>query len=155
MAAAIELLGLNIVSDLIEGLGVYLPQVLGGILILLIGLVLGDVCRHTVVGAASQAGIPYAQGLGNAIRIAILSVAIMVALDQLGVENRVLILALGTTLAMTLGAVALAFWPGRTYNRQQHGGDPPVAQALPDRRSGAYRRCGRADSGYHPDSRRH
>lgn len=112
IAAAIEALGLEKVSDLFGGATTYLPRVLLATLIVFAGILLGDLARRWTLRAARGAGIPLAESLGRAAQVVLIAVAVLIALDQLGIESRVLILALAIAAGSTFGATALAFGLG-------------------------------------------
>jgi small-conductance mechanosensitive channel len=110
-AAAGEVLGLSVASS---GLGVlvrYLPSVLAATLIVMVGLVLGNVTRGAIGTFSTAAGVD-GRVPGQLARYTIVFVAVVVALDQIGIESTLLILAAGIMLAALAGSAALAIGLG-------------------------------------------
>jgi small-conductance mechanosensitive channel len=106
-ALAGEVLGLAVASNGLSLLMRYLPSVLAAVVILLAGLVLSNLARDAVVTVLTSAGIAGALP-GQFVRVAVLLLMTVVALDQIGIDSTLLILAVGIVLAAILGSVALA-----------------------------------------------
>lgn len=112
IAAATEQLGLAVVSAGLSNLARYLPKVLAAALIAFAGFVLGSAARSAVAAAAARAQVAYASVLGQLVRVLVLTVAIVIALDQAGVDSTLLILITAITLGSVVGGAALAFGLG-------------------------------------------
>ena len=112
LAAAVEALGLPAVSEVVGLVTAYLPRVLAGILILLIGVWSGEFVRTLLSGAASRAGIAYGDLLARGTQIMIILVMAIIAIDQLGIDSTILVTTAATIFAATFGAAALAFGLG-------------------------------------------
>jgi len=108
-AAATETLGLPVVATWLGGLSTYLPRILVGVLILLGGFLAGSLARDTITSAAGAAGIAYSLLLGRLAYGAILLVAVVTGIDQIGIESRFLTLAIAIIIGSLVGAAALAF----------------------------------------------
>lgn len=106
-ALAGETLGLEAATAGLTLLMQYLPSVLAAVLIALAGLVLGNLARSAVSTFATTAGID-GKVPGQLVRYGVLLLAAVVALDQIGVDSTLLILAVGISLAALLGSAALA-----------------------------------------------
>jgi small-conductance mechanosensitive channel len=106
-ALAGEVLGLAAATAGLTLLMQYLPSVLAAVLIALTGLVLANLARDAVTTFAGSAGID-GRVPGQLVRYGVLLLAAVVALDQIGVDSTLLILAVGITLAALLGSAALA-----------------------------------------------
>jgi small-conductance mechanosensitive channel len=65
-----------------------------------------------VTRTAASANIAYADVLGRASKAAILLLAALVALDQIGVDSTLLILVTAIVVGVVLGGLALAFGIG-------------------------------------------
>jgi small-conductance mechanosensitive channel len=109
VAAAMEALGLSVVTSALGRLAGYLPTVLAAALVLLAGLVVGNLSQSVVSKTASSAGLVYAEMLGRAGKVAVLLLTGVVALDQVGVDSTLLILVFSIVIGMVLGGLALAF----------------------------------------------
>ncbi len=112
IAAAIELMGLSAVSEVLGEAAAYLPRVLGALLILGAALWLGEVARTVVTRAMARSRIGRAELVGRLSQIATVTVGLILAVDQLGVNSTVLVVMLVAIFACTFGAGALAFGLG-------------------------------------------
>lgn len=113
LVAALDLLELYQVNIFLREVMLnYLPHVIAAVLILLIAAVIADVVQNIVAGAAKATGMTSARFLGKVSKWAIWMVAILAALDQLGVaSNFVQTLFTGLIVALSL-ALGLAFGLG-------------------------------------------
>lgn len=109
IVAAADILQLDIfvkwLSDLVE----YFPSLLAGALIVLAGIIIGAITRDLVEAAATTAGISQSQLLGKTVYITILAIAIIIGINQIGIDTTLLFVLAAIILAMTLGGLALAF----------------------------------------------
>jgi small-conductance mechanosensitive channel len=112
VAAAADTLGLPVLSTSLAGIGYYLPRLLGALLILVLGLVVGNLAREGVAAAASAAGAPFAAAVGQTARAAIMTAAGLIAVAELGVDITLLTAIISVTLLAVLGAFAVAFGLG-------------------------------------------
>ena len=112
IAAATAELELPIITDAITSLARYLPRVLAATVIVFMGLVLGSLARSATSAAASRAGFDHAPLLGQASKIVVVLLASVIALEQLGVDSNLLMLALIIVLGSFIGGGALAFGLG-------------------------------------------
>jgi small-conductance mechanosensitive channel len=111
-AAAVEVLGLPIMTDLLGRVVAYLPNLLAAVVIAFGGFVAARIARAAVAKAAVAADITHAGTLANAVNALILLMALVIALEQLGVNGRVLELTLAVAVGSSLAAAALAFGLG-------------------------------------------
>ncbi len=112
LAAAVETLGLPVMTDLLGKLAAYAPNLLAATLIILGGLIAGRVVRSAVLQAAEARRIEQALGIAATAEGVIIVLVAVIALEQLGVNGRVLELTVGVTVGSALAAVALAFGLG-------------------------------------------
>ena len=111
VAAAADALGLSLLSGAGATLSQFVPRALASVLILVVGLVLGNVARGAVT-ATTAAGTAFAPTLGHIVRLAILVVSALLAVAELGVDITLLTAILSVALAALLGGFALAFGLG-------------------------------------------
>ncbi len=106
--AAAQALGLHTFTDWLSRLVQYVPTLLVGLLILAAGWVLAAVAGNVAEAAAVQLGAAQRHSLGRIVRGAILTGAVLIAADQVGV--RITFLAIfAAAVALTLGGgVAIA-----------------------------------------------
>ncbi len=112
LAAALESLGLEVVSGMVERLTIYLPTLLGAVAVLLGGVILGKVLRAVVATGAKSAGIVRADDAGRVVRAAVLVVAAVIALEQVGVDAQLLVLLIAVVVGAGFAGAGLAFGLG-------------------------------------------
>jgi small-conductance mechanosensitive channel len=111
-ATAANALGLALLSTVVERLSAFVPRVLAALLILVTGLVVGNLARGAVTAAAAGAGATLAPRHGQIVRIAIVTAAVLIAVAELGVDVALLTAVFSVGLAALLGGFALAFGLG-------------------------------------------
>jgi hypothetical protein len=102
--ASLDALGLPIVSDLLNSIFLYIPNVVAAIIVLILGFLVGTLLATVVRTAASNAGLKAADGMGKLALYALVLFSVAIALDQLGVGEEIV----GAAFMITFGAVALA-----------------------------------------------
>jgi small-conductance mechanosensitive channel len=112
VAAATEALGLTAVTSGLGRLASYLPSVMAAALVVLAGLVAGNLVKSVISQAAKTANLSYGDGLAKTAKGGVLLLAGVVALDQIGIDSTLLILVTSIVIGVTLGGVALAFGLG-------------------------------------------
>ncbi len=103
---AAEQCGLTQVTALINGILAYIPNILVALLVLGVGLFLGNLLAGIVRGAASEAGMGNPTLLGKLASGAVMAFAIIAAVNELGVAPVVvntLYIGLVAALALALG----------------------------------------------------
>jgi hypothetical protein len=111
LATAANALGLALLSTVVSSLSVFVPRVFAAVLILVAGLVMGHLARAAVAATAAGAGT-FGAGLGQVVRIAIITAAVLIAVAELGVDIALLTAMFSVALAALLGGFALAFGLG-------------------------------------------
>jgi hypothetical protein len=102
LLAAAALPGVTNVNDLFTNLVAYIPGVFAAIIVIVLGLVLGEFVRGLILASAGGVeGVPLLAKLAKGV---IIAVAVIMALQQMGVPVDVVT----TTFTLILGAVALA-----------------------------------------------
>jgi small-conductance mechanosensitive channel len=102
--AAANRLGLVGVTEALRIFIGYLPSVLAAALLLFLGVVLGRFLGNAVGTFAEQAGVSGGHVLGQAVRFFVIALTVILAMEQLNLETRLL-----TIIAViAIGAVALA-----------------------------------------------
>ncbi len=89
-----------------------LPNIIAGVLVIVIGFFLGAIVRNLAT-ATSPSGRT-AQGLliGKAAQISIIVIALVIGLDQIGIDVRFIETVLATATGVLLGGFAIAFGLG-------------------------------------------
>lgn len=104
MLFGVETLGVEAVSATLERLVQYIPQILGAVLILVLGFLSARFVGTVVTSGAAAAGFSGASRLGAVTRLAASTLVLVVALEQLGVATNIFI----GPLTVLLGAAGLA-----------------------------------------------
>lgn len=113
---ATEILGLGIFATWLKQIVTYLPLAIAGLLIVLVGFVVSSLARDLVSSAAVSAGLAQADLLSRSAQAIILFTAIILGIDQIGIDIMFLSVVVGIVLATMLGGIALAFGLGaRTH----------------------------------------
>lgn len=115
LAAAAEILGIRVFANWLTAVVAYLPALVAGIVILLAGVLIGNLARDLVEAAATSAGILQSEFIGRGVQLAILGTAVLIGADQIGIEVRFLVSIFTVLVAAVLGGAALAFGLGARY----------------------------------------
>jgi len=112
LIASLDALGLPIVSDMLNSIFLYIPNVVAAIIVLVLGFLMGNLLAAVVRTAASNAGLKNAVGLGNLSFYAIVLFTAAIALIQLGIGEEIVVSAFGLVFGAAALALALAFGLG-------------------------------------------
>jgi small-conductance mechanosensitive channel len=112
VAGATEALGLPVLSTWLTGVAFFLPRIAAALLIVLAGILLANFARDAVRAASATAGVAYGEALAHIVRTALVAVAVLIAVNELGIDVTILTVTLGVVLGATFGGVALAFGLG-------------------------------------------
>lgn len=118
--AAADVLAINLLSQWISEAVSYLPSLIGGILITVLGFILADFIADAVHRTKSATKTRYTGMISSAIRIFLYFIVTVIGLDTMGVDVTILNIfatALAWGLAAGIGlAIAIAFgWGGKDY----------------------------------------
>ncbi len=110
MITATRLMGLEAVSQLLEGLLRFLPNIIAAIIIFLLGGIVAQFVGNLLTALAVGAGLQYGARLGRLVQYLISVFVIVLALSQLGIDTSILVTALtiviaafGLALGLSLG----------------------------------------------------
>jgi len=101
LLAALDALGMTVAAELLERVLGYVPNVLGGVIVLILGLFFATLVSGIVQPAAANAGMSQAKGLGAIARVAVIIFSTAIALEKF--FNSVII---QTTVAIVTAAIA-------------------------------------------------
>lgn len=111
-AAAMETLGLPVVTASLSRVAYYLPNILAAVLIVFAGVIAAKLIGGAVTRAASSTGVALGQGIGATVRGTVILVAAVVAIEQVGIQADLLIIIVAVVVGTTLAGAALAFGLG-------------------------------------------
>jgi hypothetical protein len=108
-ASALRILGGSLFERWTENLLAYLPSVIGGIIIIVVGFTGGALVRHVLEQASVGLGAGQSSLLGRLAQAVIIVSCIVIGIDQLGVNVNFLIQLTTVTAAAVFGGIALVF----------------------------------------------
>jgi small-conductance mechanosensitive channel len=112
IAAAVRVAEIPAFSAWLDRVVTYLPQFVAGIFIIIVGILAGLLARDLSAAGLDAAEIPRSRTIAKIVQVAIVSVAIVMALDQVGVDATLLVILFGITSGGAAFGVALAFGLG-------------------------------------------
>ena len=107
-----DILGLTLVTDWMESILQYSPNILASILIILIAVFAGRILAEIITSLSKKVGLTYGNTLGKIVQYLILVTAIIIAIDQIGIEVSFLISLINIIIAALLFGASLAFGLG-------------------------------------------
>jgi small-conductance mechanosensitive channel len=112
LTAATEILGLPIITTWLSGIVNYLPNILLAAIIVFSGIISGRLIRDIISSAVTKTGAVFGDVLGRFTQYAIIAVAILIAITQIGIDLDILTGIINIVLAAILFGAALAFGLG-------------------------------------------
>ena len=112
VAAATERLGVPVIGTVLAAVGAFLPRVAAAVVVVMVGLLIADLARNAIAGAAATARVTGGATLGRLAQLAILLATAVIAFEQLGITTTFVVVVLAIVLAGFLGGAALAFGLG-------------------------------------------
>ncbi len=112
VAAALETLGLPVVTASLSRVAYYLPNVLAGLVIVFVGIVAGKAIGNAVDRAVATAGMALGPTISATVRATVILVAVVVAMEQVGIKADILIVIVAVIIGTTLAGAGLAFGLG-------------------------------------------
>ena len=104
LVIAVNTVGLVIAADLLNRIVLYIPNVIAGIFILVLGMFVATFLGSVVQTIAINAGIAQSKLLGKIVEIIVIIFAIAITLEQLNIGTTVVGLAINIILASIKGA---------------------------------------------------
>jgi hypothetical protein len=110
--SAIQVLGFPIVTRVADRLAAYLPAAFTAIAVVFVGVVIASLAGGAAAAAAASANIAYAGGIGRTVQGVLVVLAVLVGLEQIGVQGQLVVIVLASVVGVLLGGAALAFGLG-------------------------------------------
>jgi len=107
-----EILGLPVITSWLAGLGDYLPKLLAGMVVIFFGIIFSRLASDLVKSRTFKSGIYSSTMLGRIIKYIIMVIAIIIAIDQIGIDISFLTTLTYILLAALLFGAAMAFGIG-------------------------------------------
>jgi hypothetical protein len=112
LAAALESLGLPVVTSSLSRMAYYLPNVLAALLVVFAGIIGAKVMGAAASRAAGRTGTSLAPAIGATVRGTVILVAAVVAVEQVGIQADLLIVVVAVVVGSILAGAGLAFGLG-------------------------------------------
>lgn len=109
LLSAVETLGLEAVTRTVDRVVAFVPGVIAGSLILALGLVLARFVRNVVSSGAAAARLAEVRRLGAVAGVATTLFAVVLAMEQVGIDTAVLVTAVSALVAALGVTVGVAF----------------------------------------------
>ncbi|MBI4352586.1 MAG: hypothetical protein HY593_01545 [Candidatus Omnitrophica bacterium] len=109
---AVNALQLTVAAELLNRVILYIPNVIAGVFILVLGIFFASVMANIVRTTAANAGVQQARSLGQATQVTIVVFVFIEALTQLRIDTSILELALKAVLAALALGIGLAIGLG-------------------------------------------
>jgi small-conductance mechanosensitive channel len=110
--AAVRLMGLLAVADLLESLLLFIPKAISAAILILFGSMLARFLGNTLTAVADSVNITYSTALGRIVEYAIVAFVVVLAISTLGVDTTILTSSLTIIIASAGLAIALTFGLG-------------------------------------------
>ncbi len=111
LISVLDIMALIGVSTLLDKILIYLPSVIGAIIILILGIFISAFVSTVVRAATANVGVKQSELLGKIAQLAIVVFTVIIALDELKIGT-VLVSAMNIVLATVGLALGLAFGLG-------------------------------------------
>lgn len=112
LMAAVDILGLEAVSDFLNKIVLYIPNVVVAVIVLVLGFLIAEFLNKTVKAGVKTTGIGYENLLASIAKWAVIVFAVFMALEQLGVGVALVKILFTGLVAMVAIAGGLAFGLG-------------------------------------------
>jgi hypothetical protein len=108
----INSIGLTVAAELLQKVVLFVPHIIAAIFILILGLFVATLLRNIVRTAATNAGLSQVNLLSKLVEVLVLIFVVIIALNQLMIDVKVIEMAINIVLASAGLALALAFGLG-------------------------------------------
>ena len=112
LTAASRAAELEAISIWLNHILLFIPVFLGGALIVAIGYLIGQFVRDIVAEAFVDAGVRQSMLLARLAQALVILIAVVIGVDQIGIDVSFLVIIIAIALASLLGGVGLAFGIG-------------------------------------------
>ena len=112
LTAFFNTLGLDVVSNLFNDIIMYIPRILVGCLLFVVGMYMAEFVSGLVVGALKSGGVANAETFGKFANFAVMFFVVSIVLSQLGIGGGIIETLVGIVLGALGLALSLAFGLG-------------------------------------------
>lgn len=112
--AAVDVLGMKAISELMTSIMNYIPNLISALIVLIVGILLADALKNIVLTACKSLNIPAASLIGNVVFYFIFLNVVMITLKQANLQTAFM----ETNISIILGGIVLAFAIGYGFASQ-------------------------------------
>jgi hypothetical protein len=112
IVSSIDALQFQPLDGLVQGFLRFVPRFLIALLVLALGFVVANLVWRATLLASVNAGLPSARLLSGAIRLLVIAVAVVMALEQIGLATAVILTAFAIAFGAVMLGLAIAFGLG-------------------------------------------
>jgi hypothetical protein len=112
LLSGVEVLGFESLQGLVADFTRFVPRLLSGLIILVVGFAFANFAWRATILAAVNARIPSPRVLGGTVRILVLILAGAMALDQIDVARTIVLTAFAIAFGAVMLGLAIAFGVG-------------------------------------------
>lgn len=112
LVAAVDALGLQVASELLNRILLYVPNIIAAVVVLVLGLFFANFIGGVIRTSASNANFSHPEFLGEVSRYAMMIFVTAIALEQLGVGKQIVVQGFTILFGAVCLAGALAFGLG-------------------------------------------
>lgn len=112
IVSAVDTLQLAPFQGLVEQFFTFVPRFLVALLVLSVGFLVGNFLWRATLLASVNAGLPGARLLSGALRVLVIAIGIVMALEQVGLATSVVLAAFAITFGALMLGLAIAFGVG-------------------------------------------
>jgi hypothetical protein len=112
VVSAVDALQFEPLRGLVQQFFLFVPRVLLALLMLALGFLVGNFVWRATLLASVNAGLPGARLLSGTLRLLVIAIAVVMALEQLGLATAVVLTAFAITFGALMLGLAIAFGLG-------------------------------------------
>ena len=112
IVSAVDTLQFAPFQGLVEEFFRFVPRFLVALLVLALGFLVGNFLWRATLLASVNAGLPGARLLSGALRVLVIAIGVVMALEQLGLATTVVLTAFAITFGALMLGLAIAFGLG-------------------------------------------
>jgi hypothetical protein len=119
VVSAVDTLQFGAFQGLVQEFFRFVPRILLALLIIALGFLVGNFVWRATLLASVNAGFPGARLLSATLRLLVIAIAVVMALEQLGLATAVILTAFAITFGALMLGLAIAFGLGGRDVAQQ------------------------------------
>jgi hypothetical protein len=112
IVSAVDTLQFGAFQGLVHEFFRFVPRFLVALLVFTLGFLIGNFLWRATLLAAVNAGVPGARLLANGVRVLVIAIGVVMALEQLGLATTVVLTAFAIAFGASMFGAALAFGLG-------------------------------------------